>query len=200
MINNILRRYRKIIIIIAILIIAISIFRNAGNFLAVNETPEKSDAIVVLGGGSTDRINLGVKLLKEEYGSYLILSSGSITGRNNEKESEVMKNQALESGVREDQIIIESRSTSTYENAVYSKQLLEKDKAYSAIIVTSNYHMRRSRLVFNKVFAGTGIKLTYCASQAKRFKPNEWFLDSYSRNTVLSEYAKLAVYGILGRL
>jgi len=95
---------------------------------------------------------------------------------------------------------LEDKANSTYENALYSKQLVDKYKFKSAIIVTSNYHMRRSRLVFNKAFQGTGINLTYCSALEKSFTPNGWFTDKYSRDIVFSEYIKIVGYWIEDKL
>lgn len=187
-------RSRKLIGILVLLVAIILIFLRAGNFLVVGETPIKSYVIVVLSGGSDDRVDLGTKLFKEGYGDYFLFS-----GKRNTT-SPGIKEQLIKSGVQEEKITLEIKSTSTYENALFTKQLLEKDKTQSAIIVTSNYHMRRTRLVFNKVFQGTEIRLTYCASRDENFKPDGWFLDSYSRNIVFSEYIKLVGYWILGRL
>jgi len=78
--------------------------------------------------------------------------------------------------------------------------LLIKDGYKSAIVVTSDYHMRRSRLVFNKEFKGTGISLTFCNAKDKNFIAAKWWTNSYSLNIVQSEYLKLMGYFIEGRL
>lgn len=55
-------------------------------------------------------------------------------------------------GVKPEDIIIESASRNTHENAVFVKQLLEKNRAKGkAILITSGFHMRRAEGCFRKV-------------------------------------------------
>ena len=70
----------------------------------------------------------------------------------------------------------------------------------SAIVVTSNYHMRRSKLVFKKAFKDTDISLVYCSAEEDGFIPEKWWTDRYSFNRVFSEYIRLAGYFVRGQL
>ncbi|QGS69964.1 hypothetical protein CV093_17845 [Oceanobacillus sp. 143] len=45
-------------------------------------------------------------------------------------------------------MITEDYATSTYTNALYTKEEMEKNNLKSAIVVSSDFHMRRSKLVF----------------------------------------------------
>jgi uncharacterized SAM-binding protein YcdF (DUF218 family) len=173
---------------------------NLGKILTVDEKPEKSDVIVVLGGENIIRTDYGVKLFKDEYSNRLLFTGGNINFGDNGKEAEVMRNEAIKLCVPNEDIILEDKATSTYENAIFSKEIIMSKGFESAIIVTSDYHMLRSKLVFNKAFKGTGIKLTFCSSQSKKFKPQCWFTDKYSRHVTISEYKKLLRYFVKGRL
>ncbi len=193
-------RYRTVIgIYVVILIISIVIFLRAGSFLVVNQAPRGSDVIVVLAGGSENRVKLGIELFKQGFGANMLFSGKTPIARNITA-AESMAVQSERSGVPKEKIVLEDKSTSTYENAIFTKQLLEISNYKSAIIVTSNYHMRRTMLVFNKAFKDTDIKLTYCASEDKSFKPNGWYTDNYSSDLVFSEYIKTVGYWVEGRL
>ena len=181
-----------------IVIILVSIL-NAGNFLMVDENPVKDDVIIGLGGMNIPTTDYSVKLYNEGY-SNMLLFSGGVDDGDGGAESIVMEKEALHLNIPVKNIIGENKSVSTYENALFTKKILVDYNFKSAIIVTSTYHMRRSRLVFNKAFQNTGIKLTFCSFQDKYFKSEWWFMDTYSRHIVISEYEKLIGYFIEGRL
>lgn len=191
-------KYKKFMGILFIVLIIVSIM-NAGNFLIINQNPVKSDVIIVLGGDNIQRADYSIKFYKEGYSNMLLFTGGNDAG-NGVREAEAMKNEAIRLTVPSKNIIIENKSISTYENAIFTKKIIMDQGFKSAIIVTSNYHMRRSRLVFNKAFKNTGIKLVFCSVQDTRFNPKWWFTNAYSRHIVISEYEKLVGYFIEGRL
>ncbi len=66
-------------------------------------------------------------------------------------ETSFLKPQLIANGVKEADIIIESRSRNTYENAVYTKKILDSLQIKPPyILVTSALHMHRSASVFTK--------------------------------------------------
>ena len=68
---------KRIIILCGVLLFIMMIVKSAGNFLVVDEKPEKSDVIIVLSGGE-GRLEKGVTLFKEGFAPYLLLSNGSV--------------------------------------------------------------------------------------------------------------------------
>ncbi len=62
-----------------------------------------------------------------------------------------MKELAEEFGVPSDKIIIETESRNTRENALYTKQILDKIKAKKIILVTSASHLPRSYGLLKKI-------------------------------------------------
>ena len=180
--------------VIAVLLILLSItFLSMGNLLMINETPVKSDVIIVLAGDEGKRTDYSIQLFKEGYSDRLLLSGcPDSTGK--------MLQQAAEAGISTDYIIVDNQSESTYDNAVYSKKLIVEAGYKSAIVVTSDYHMRRSKLVFKKEFKDTDIDLVYCSVNEDGFNPEKWWTNSYSFKLVLSEYVKIAGYFVQGKL
>lgn len=160
---------------------------NAGSFLTVEEPPEPSDVIVILSPG-TERIEAGVKLWEEGYAENVILSRAN-TGTFTVQE-------AINEGIPKEHVIAEEQAHSTYTNATYTKQLLKHLGSKSAIIVTSDYHTRRTKFVFEKVFRKSGISLSY-ASTPSRYNLSDWWNDAESKRMVWKEYVKLAGYYIL---
>ncbi len=85
----------------------------------------------------------------------IILSGGKGTG-NRLSEAEVMRRLALQQGVAERDIRVESQSHSTWENLLYAKNLT-KDCS-SVVAVSDGYHLARIRLLaLRQKWQGMGI-------------------------------------------
>ena len=63
-------------------------------------------------------------------------------------ESIAMKNYAMEKGIPERDILVETNSTTTLENMLFSKELMDKQSngSYQAIFSSNNYHIFRAGL------------------------------------------------------
>lgn len=140
------------------------------------DSKSKSDVILVLGGhvisgtsctGSickqkgfvmkshpnpcvVGRVDHAVKLYKVGYAPKIFMSGGT-DKETQANEAETMKKWAVESGVPEKDILIENKSTSTYENLLLSRNVLNKEKLKSVIVVTEPYHIARAGLVASKL-------------------------------------------------
>lgn len=67
---------------------------------------------------------------------------------------------------------------------------MEKYDLTSAVVVTSDYHTRRTKLIFERVFKESEIELTYVASSSGET------LGDFSMSTTMKEYVKLFGYFI----
>lgn len=61
-------------------------------------------------------------------------------------EADFMYIYLADSGIEKDRIICENKATSTYENIVYSKELLPKD-VKEVTIISSDFHLARAKLI-----------------------------------------------------
>lgn len=113
-----------------------------------------------------------------------------ISGCGGDQKAKVVVN----AGVRERDILIDDKSESTYQNAVYSRDIVVAQNFKSAIIITSPYHMRRTKLVFGRVFKNTGVKLLYCSTKDSGFNVDGQCKSDIDRQIVRSEYIKLIYY------
>ncbi len=105
---------------------------------------------------SVDRLLQTIALYKSGKVKKILLSggSGSVT-RPEEKESEIILKVLLQTGIPEEDIIIENTSRNTYENAVYTTEILNRlYPGGTFLLITSSFHMRRSLACFEK----TGLK------------------------------------------
>ena len=125
--------------------------------LDIGTAPKESDVIIVPSGSlDGDRPNKASQLLAGGYSR----SDKVIVSPLNEDNSEFYKDTPIELG----QIINDVRATSTYENAKNTLTIME-DKGYdSAIVVSSDYHIRRVRLIYERVNKDYNFDLTYVSS------------------------------------
>ncbi|MDC1209711.1 YdcF family protein [Pseudomonadota bacterium] len=124
----------------------------------------KSDAIVVLSGMldqvgdennfkyewvDPDRFFGGLELLKKNKSDLLIFTAGQLPWTNNRKpEGLILKEKAIELGIIENKILITENVKNTYEESLEVLKLTPKGS--SIILVTSAFHMERSKYLFEK--------------------------------------------------
>lgn len=114
----------------------------------------RADYIIVLGAGVIGtrvtpllaaRIDKGIELLHDNLDAVLILSGGQGPGENI-AEGEAMARYAEQRGVGLERIIVEGKSTSTEENLLFSRELMNRDRP-RVIVVTTAYHVFRALLL-----------------------------------------------------
>jgi uncharacterized SAM-binding protein YcdF (DUF218 family) len=166
-------RLRNALLIIALLILYLSsnrwvayIFARSleWRYLPLNPVPQ-ADAIVVLGGATEaeqyprptvevnaagDRVLYAAKLYKEGKAPAILLSGGTISwmnGRSSTPASEMA--QVLElTGISGDSVWLQPNSQNTYEDALFSSQMLKEKGITRILLVTSAMHMPRSVALF----------------------------------------------------
>jgi uncharacterized SAM-binding protein YcdF (DUF218 family) len=126
------------------------------------------DAIIILGGSThpdgslrdipKQRVEEGVRLAQEGVAPRIIMSGGYSFWLDEKgevpaiSEAESMRNYALSLGIHAEQIFLEKKSKDTLGNAYYTKiDFLEKNAWRDIIIVTSDFHIDRTRFLFNTV-------------------------------------------------
>jgi uncharacterized SAM-binding protein YcdF (DUF218 family) len=132
----------------------------AGAYLKLGcEAPGKADTIIVLGGEMNgERTRKGAELYRDGVAPKVMLSDGTKMSWRTTAIQEMYDLAVLE-GVPAASILKEERSRSTYENALYTRELMEQQGLGSAVVVTSDWHMKRSAFIFGKVYKGSGIEL-----------------------------------------
>lgn len=115
--------------------------------------PNQVDVGIVLGAslrqdipspGLQERLDLAVNLYKQGKFKQLIVSGGLDHNGSKLTEAEGMRNYLVKKGLPPKSILIEPRATSTYENLLFSKQIMDEQGLVSSIIVTHSYHGSRS--------------------------------------------------------
>ena len=128
--------------------------------------------IVVLGGGEiphspaeNGRASVRPAVAKRLYEAFklykkrelpILVSGGNVYGTEAESEAEAMARFLETIGVSAEKITEERRSRNTFENGIYSYQILARRGIKEICLVTSAYHIPRSVMIFRDV----GFKVT----------------------------------------
>jgi uncharacterized SAM-binding protein YcdF (DUF218 family) len=103
-----------------------------------------------LASDSTARLSAAYRLYRMAR-KPIIISGGSAVP-SGIPESEIGKRFLTKLGVRNDHIMIETRSRDTHENASYTKELCAGRGVSKIVLVTSAYHMKRAMMLFAPLF------------------------------------------------
>jgi len=138
-----------------IFIIFLAIFGSAAN------TDYNEDALVILGAGLKGdqpdsqlikRLDRALVYLETNSEAAVIVSGGQ-GGDEDVSEAEAMKRYLVGKGIAENRIIKEEKSTSTYENFKFSKELLDGrfGEGYKVVVITNRFHVFRSSLIAHRL-------------------------------------------------
>lgn len=101
---------------------------------------------------AAERLTMAVALARRFPDARLVFSGGSGRLRPDEMtESDVAKKFWTEMGVPPERIELENRSRDTYENAAFTKELVQPKPGERWLLVTSALHMPRSVGIFRKI-------------------------------------------------
>ena len=166
---------RRIFVFLAFIVLVVSSNPIIGNYLmqkleypyvplSINSL-QKHDAIVVLSMGGTKKVRTnsntryeivnasrffsGLELFKNYKADLLIFTAGQVPWNVNRKpEGIVLKNKAISIGIPQSKILVTENVKNTYEESIAVTKLIPNNS--SLILVTSAFHMHRSKYLFEK--------------------------------------------------
>jgi uncharacterized SAM-binding protein YcdF (DUF218 family) len=156
-------------------------------------------------GISGDRLFQTLELYHKKRVNKLLITggSGSIL-KPNDREAIYVKKYLNAIAIPDSNIIIENNSKNTYENAIFTKQILDSLKFNGSILlVTSSFHMRRALAIFNK--AGYKNLTPYVTNKFtgdRKFEFDHCFIPNaeaiFGLNLVIREMFGYTIYKIIG--
>lgn len=146
------------------------------------DDPEDADVIVVLGGGDQGRVDKAAELYQAGYADTVMM-----TPVGDRFTSEELINTGRHYGIDESDIIVEEESTSTHTNAEQSIRIMEEEGFDSALIVTNDYHIKRSRLAFDRLNDGS---MTFTYINAMNLSGERWYERENSGVIWMNEFIK----------
>lgn len=184
-----------------------------GKLLTVENQIRKADCIVVLRGDTYHRTQQAVELYRAGYAPKIVLSPLS------EKETEFWEYQNLRYRILgleeittteyakrafqyfgmenlENLEFTPYEITSTFDEALATREWMRQKGYRSMLLVASAYHMRRTLILFGLVFRGTGIQIYPVTAPNPLYHPERWWLRERDVKSVLEEYVSL-VFNLL---
>jgi uncharacterized SAM-binding protein YcdF (DUF218 family) len=179
--------------------------------------PEKVDGIIELGGSldpditlargqpaldeTAERVTATLTLARRYPQARVVLSGGSadiLLGAPGE--AAATRDLLTAMGLPENRILVENRSRTTYENALYSKELARPKPGEVWLLVTSAAHMPRAVGCFRRlVWEVTPFPVDYQAQPGLHFVPILLDKNLVLLNKAMHEWTGLVVYRLLGR-
>lgn len=112
-------------------------------------------------------------------------------------EFQLMKNKAMDLGVKEEDLLLEENSLTTKENIFCSLLSLDREFKLSnlrkIILVTSSYHLRRS-IMMAKTYFPKWIKIIPCPAEDNITDRHNWFQSEKGRARATEEVWKIICY------
>jgi len=176
----------------------------------------KADAVVLLGGGVKDlswvpaapepaehsisRLVTGIEIARTLHLPLIVSGGNSEITRGGPAEADALADNAVRLGFAQQELVIESGSRNTWENAAAVKALIP---GKTIILVTSAFHLKRAAGMFRKNgFTVLPAPADY-RSSARPWSPEKLIPRAESlaiSSTALAERLSLAWYGMTGKL
>ena len=178
-------------------------------FIFIKDEPEKADIIFIPGSSNWVLAETAARLYKEgkaekimpsgmyfyQFGRFM---NERVTDERYkgiyETEAEFLASVLVKNGVPKEDVIKEEKATNTYENAIYSKELLRemKFRIKSAIICPQAFHARRALMTYSHLFPDT--KLYVVPTYTQNITSDNWYNTERGRQVVLGELRKCGEY------
>ena len=192
---------RKLKLVLALAVLAGSLWvgRNymltsVGSYLVEVQEPQKADLIVVLGGDTSgSRAMKGCELLKSGFADRLWLSgSMEVFGKT---ESTLAAEFLTSQGCTVDKVTpLQNRVDSTRDESIVIGKLMREQGIRKYLLVTSNYHTRRSGKVFREM--SPELEAVVVSADNSDFPVGQWWKFRHSRRTAFYEWLKTISYWI----
>lgn len=162
---------------------------------------ESAECALVLGSNKAPiyRVPVAVDLYKAYKIKKILLCGGTV--RNTEHgmiaEAQMMKKRAEELEIPDCDIFLEEISLTTKENILCALLPLEREftlsKIQNIILITTNYHMRRS-LLMAQTYLPSWINVISCPADDLNTKRDNWWLTETGRQRATDEVWKIICY------
>ncbi|HVB34985.1 MAG TPA: YdcF family protein [Patescibacteria group bacterium] len=182
-----------VVILVALFFARFALMTEAGRWLVVSDALQPSNAIIQLSGDNVeaDRAAHAAQLYKQGWAPVIVASGSQI--RAYLSEADIEQHDLEADGVPASAIIpFKQKDLYTLQEARDLLVLCRERKWSRVIVVTSNYHTRRSRYIFRHVFPPS-IQVRVSPAADAGFHPDGWWKTRLGEKIFFREYAALCV-------
>jgi uncharacterized SAM-binding protein YcdF (DUF218 family) len=169
------------------------IMRYSAESWIVDAPAPHADAILLLGDDNfyADRATRAAELIRQGAAPIVVASGRRL--RPGASITDLLQHDLIERGVPKEKIVVFAQDAdSTAEEAAALARFSSEHHFRSAILVTSNYHTRRARYIFEKVFPSSSA-ISVAAARDGDFDPDHWWEKRKSEELFAHEIAGMLV-------
>lgn len=155
--------------------------------------PKKSDVIVVLGGDNGLRVRKGAELYNAGYADHILLT-GIDERFYRPAHPNWRERRMIALGIPKKAIKIDTKSTTTWDEAINTSITMERNGWKSAIIVSDPPHMLRLHQTWSRAFEGSPRQFILVSTNPLWWHKVLWWKERESYQFVISEIKKNIFY------
>jgi uncharacterized SAM-binding protein YcdF (DUF218 family) len=194
-------RWLAVVVLVLVLLFCfrVPLLRGIGSYLVCADPLERTEAYAVLGGNSVERGREGATVYHRFPGSLMIATGGNFPLQIQAldtlmTEAQLTRLVLSKGGVPDSLIVALSGSTSTMEESDEILAYCVQQKIKSITLISSTFHLRRMRRVFEEKFTAAGITVRFHGASDKEFEASNWWKSEQGLITTNNEYIKLMYY------
>ncbi|MBX7050467.1 MAG: YdcF family protein [Flavobacteriales bacterium] len=198
------KRWFKITTIFIILMVVLLIFKNnilrgMGNYLVAVDPLEKTEMCFVLGGNSYERGISAIKVFEQFPDQRFAATGGNYPYQilcldTMMFEAELTKHWMVSQGVPEQQVDTLTSAHSTMDESEEILRYCQEHQMKKITVISSSFHMRRVRWVFEDKFEDAGIQIIFHGAAAVDYDQNNWWTNEEGLIMANNEFVKLLYY------
>jgi len=189
-------RLSRLLILFLLLVTILALARQAARFLVVDE-PQKSDAIVVLAGETNVRPVRALELLREGLATHVLLDAETRDRIYDQQLVEIAQRYVNGLGEGNRVTVCPIVGFSTLAEADDADRCLQPLGVHRVLIVTSEFHTRRSLLIFRHRLPQYQISVAAARNPAQFGEA--WWTNREWAKTTFDEYLKLLWFEAVDR-
>lgn len=177
------------------------ILTGIADLLVVNDPLQPADIIFVLNGDYNTRPFRASELYEQGIAPIIVIARSEMLPAEelglapNDTDVSIGVMKAL--GVPPEKIVVlpvEGGTTSTFDEAIALRQYIESHNVHSLILLTSAFHTRRAKWIFDRELSGLPVRLEVAAVPHYGFDESDWWQSEDGLITLNNEYIKLVYY------
>ncbi len=182
-----------VLLLAALYVARAPLLRLTASSWIVEDPLQPSDAIILLSDDNffADRATRASELFRQHLAPGIVASGRRL--RPSAGIAELMEHDLIERGVPQDRILrFPHDADNTKEEAEALAPLVAQKHWHSVIVVTSNYHTRRARYIFQRVFPRE-VTVRMASARDGDFDPDHWWEHRKSLKAFVRELAGMVV-------